>query len=51
MKVEITASPETLDLFPERCPLAPESGPELKIRQLIYVAFANDAVFALQMSA
>jgi plasmid stabilization system protein ParE len=27
---------QSLDLFPERCPLAPESGPELGIRQLVY---------------
>ena len=27
---------QTLDRFPERCPLAPESGPELEIRQLVY---------------
>ena len=46
---------ETLDLFPERCPLAPESGPELEIRQLIYGAYrvlftvAKDTVFVLHI--
>jgi toxin ParE1/3/4 len=27
---------QTLDQFPERCPLAPESSAELEIRQLLY---------------
>ena len=27
---------EALDRFPDRCPLAPESGRELEIRQLVY---------------
>lgn len=35
----------TLAEFPKRCPLAPESGPDIEIRQLIYgkyrVLFAN----------
>jgi plasmid stabilization system protein ParE len=30
---------QTLVRFPQRCPLAPESGPELEIRQLIYSAY------------
>ena len=46
---------ETLDLFPERCPLAPENGPELEIRQLIYGVYrilftvAKDTVFVLHI--
>jgi plasmid stabilization system protein ParE len=29
---------QTLDQFPERCPLAPESSTELEIRQLLYAS-------------
>jgi plasmid stabilization system protein ParE len=29
---------QTLGQFPKRCPFAPENGPELEIRQLIYRA-------------
>ena len=32
---------QSLNLFPERCPLAPESGPELEIRQLISASTAS----------
>jgi len=65
MNVEITALAEwrkglltaaqTLDLFPGRCPLAPESGSELEIRQLIYGAYrvlftvAKDTVHVLHI--
>lgn len=46
---------QALDRFPERCPLAPESGPELEIRQLIYGAYrilftvAKDTVYVLHI--
>lgn len=46
---------QTLERFPERCPLAPESGPELAIRQLIYGAYrvlftvAKDTVYVLHI--
>lgn len=46
---------QTLDQFPERCPLAPESGPELEIRQLVYGAYrvlftvAKDTVYVLHI--
>jgi plasmid stabilization system protein ParE len=46
---------QSLNLFPERCPLAPESGPELEIRQLIYGEYrvlftvAKDTVYVLHI--
>lgn len=46
---------QTLERFPERCPLAPESGPELEIRQLVYGAYrvlftvAKDTVYVLHI--
>ena len=46
---------QSLDQFPERCPLAPESGPELEIRQLVYGAYrvlftvATDTVYVLHI--
>ena len=46
---------QTLDRFPERSPLAPESGPELEIRQLVYGAYrvlftvAKDTVYVLHI--
>ena len=46
---------QTLDRFPKRCPLAPESGPEIEIRQLVYGAYrvlftvAKDTVFVLHI--
>ena len=46
---------ETLDRFADRCPLAPESGPELEIRQLVYGVYrvlftvARDTVYVLHI--
>lgn len=46
---------QTLERFPERCPLAPESGSELEIRQLVYGAYrvlftvAKDTVYVLHI--
>ena len=46
---------QTLELFPKRCPLAPESGPELEIRQLIHGAYrllfavTKDTVYVLHI--
>ena len=45
----------TLERSPERCPLAPESGPELEIRQLLYGAYrvlftiGKDTVYVLHI--
>lgn len=45
----------TLDLFPQRCPLAPESGPDLEVRHLVYGAYrilftiAKDTVHVLHI--
>jgi plasmid stabilization system protein ParE len=46
---------QTLDLFPERCPLAPESGRQLEIRQLVYGVYrilftvTKDTVYVLHI--
>lgn len=48
-------SAQMLDRFPERCPLAPESGPEIEIRQLIHGAYrllftiGKDTVYVLHI--
>jgi plasmid stabilization system protein ParE len=45
----------TLEQFPERCPFAPESGPELEIRQLVYGAYrilftvTKDTIYVLHI--
>ncbi|OFW17704.1 MAG: hypothetical protein A3H97_15860 [Acidobacteria bacterium RIFCSPLOWO2_02_FULL_65_29] len=44
-----------LGLFPKRCPFAPESGPEIEIRQLVYGEYrilftvAKDTVYVLHI--
>ena len=46
---------QTLERFPRRCPLAPESGAELEIRQLVYGTYrvlftiAKDTVYVLHI--
>lgn len=46
---------QTLERFPRRCPLAPESSAELEIRQLVYGAYrvlftvAKDTVYVLHI--
>jgi len=46
---------QTLERFPRRCPLAPESGAELEIRQLVSGAYrvlftvAKDTVYVLHI--
>ena len=51
----LVESARTLERFPERCPLAPESGPELEIRQLVHGAYrvlftvAKDTVYVLHI--
>jgi plasmid stabilization system protein ParE len=46
---------QALEQFPHRCPLAPESGPELEIRQLLYGRYrvlftiTSDTVYVLHI--
>ena len=52
---DLVKAAQTLDRFPQRCHLAPESGPEIEIRQLVYGAYrilftvAKNTVYVLHI--